>query len=60
MHGPFLMEMNPTETFREWEAATQISLTFSYPTEEVSLFTNERGVVFRSDFSGFQLVENSV
>lgn len=29
-----------------------------YPTEVVSLFPNERGVGFRTDFAGFQLVEN--
>lgn len=55
--SPILVKMTSTETLTESEAATQNSLPF-YPAEVVSLFPNERGVGFRTDFAGFQLVEN--
>ena len=53
------MKLNPAEIFKDYEAAIQSGLAFfSYAAETVSLVINERGVVLRSDFAGFQLVEN--
>lgn len=55
--GPNLVKMTSTEALTELEAATQNSLPY-YSTEVVPLFPNERGVGIRTDFAGFQLVEN--